>query len=130
MKLKLALAVGLLVSAFAAIDAHADCRLTVNPSSYILRGQSFSYGVELWDFSPLDPNAAFTVVFFGAKNGVLDILPPGEAYPGVFYFGSHNLTGYGNPPSGGFSGDYLRYAVIFDRGNFWCMTNSVEVVLQ
>jgi hypothetical protein len=130
MKFKSTLAAGLLISAFASIEAHADCALAVNPSSYIPLGQTFSFGVDIYDFSPLPP-LRFTIVFFGTKNGVVDIPPTGETYPGVFGFGHYNLTGFQNPPSGGLSGNYVRYAVLYDQnGNAWCVTNAIAVTLQ
>ena len=133
MKIKSVLAAGLLMSAFAAIDAHADnlCSLTINPSSYVPLGQAFSYGIEIGAFSPLPPDPRYTVVFFGTKDGVADIPPGGEPYPGVFGLGHSDLTGFVNPPSGGFTGFYLRYAVMYDpAGHVYCTTNLVAVALQ
>ena len=133
MKLKSILVVSLLTSALASIDAHADavCELTVNPSSFIPRGQAYSYGIDMSDFGPFPPGA-FTVVFFGTKNGVADIPPGGETYPRTFPFGGHEeLTGYVNPPSGGLTGSYTRYAVIYDQNRVpYCVTNQISVTLQ
>jgi hypothetical protein len=129
MKLKISLAIATLVSMLAVVDAHAACSLAA--PNFVARGQFFSYTVDIWDFSPLDPTPAFTIVFYGAKNGVTDILPPGEPYPGVFGYGSHELTGFQNVPSGVFAGSYIRWALVYDRfGNPPCVTNAVNVTLQ
>ena len=123
----------LLMSAFAATDARADgfCALSVNPSPFVPLGHSFSFGVDINGFGPRPPNPAFTIVFFGNKNGVIDIPPEGQPYPRTFGFGYSELTGYENPQSGGFSGVYTRYAVIFDNnGQFYCVTNIVNVTLE
>ena len=130
MKLKSILAVAVLMSAFASIDARADCKLEITPSSYIPLGQSFSFGVDIYDFGPLPP-FQFTIVFFGTKNGVFDIPATGEAYPGVFGFAKYNLTGYQNPPSGGLTGNYTRFVVIFNQFNqVFCVSNTISVTLQ
>ncbi|HEX3766105.1 MAG TPA: hypothetical protein VHW23_45725 [Kofleriaceae bacterium] len=93
--------------------------------------QFFTYTVSIWDFGPLDPAAAFTIVFFGAKNGVTDIPASGEQYPGTFGYGDNVLTGYQNLPSGAVVGNYIRWALIYDRlGNLSCVTNAVNVTLQ
>jgi hypothetical protein len=131
MKLKSILAVGLLMSAFASVEAHAaDCSLTVNPGSFIPRGWAYSYGIDMSDFGPLPPGP-FTVVFYGTKNGVADIPPGGETYPGAFPWGHIDLTGYLNPSSGGLTGNYTRYAVIYDPNHaVYCVTNQIAVTLQ
>jgi hypothetical protein len=131
MKLKMLLVSVVVVAAFAAADARADCSLTVSPSSSIARGEFFSFIVGISDFSPLDPFAAFRIVFYGAKNGVADIPPTGEPYPGTFGYGNNNLTGFQNTPSGAFVGEYIRWAFIYDRnGNLFCVTNAVNVSLK
>lgn len=147
MKLTSILVAGILVSALAANDAHADntCSLSVSPSSYIEVGQTFSFGIYnrglVWPgpFPPLgNPRTPFTVVFYGSKNGVDDIPATGEEYPVTFTtLGQWTLTGYGNP--GGLSGTYLRFARIYahnpydpsnPRSYLYCTTNTVAVVLQ
>jgi hypothetical protein len=116
--------------AFAVADAHADCDLAVS-SSFVPRGQFFSYTVRLWDFGPTDPEGAYTIVFFGAKNGVADIPSSGEPYPGVYGLGDHVLTGFQDVPSGVFAGNYIRWALVYDEhGNVFCGTNAVNVTLQ
>jgi hypothetical protein len=126
-----------LVSVLAASDASADpyeCSLSVSPS-YVLRGQSFSYDINI----PFFPNPGpwppeyqgvyqrFTVVFYGP-----DLPPSGETYPGTSGYWGSSLTGYQNPPSGGFSGTYLRYATFYyyPTGVAYCTTNTVAVTLQ
>lgn len=130
MKLKISLAIATLVSVLAVVDAHAaSCSLSA--PSVVARGQFFAYTVDIWDFGPLDPAAAFTIVFYGAKNGVTDIPPSGEPYPGTFGYGDHVLTGFQNSPSGAVVGSYIRWALIYDRlGNLSCVTNSVNLTLQ
>ncbi|HYH96400.1 hypothetical protein [Hyalangium sp.] len=140
MKLKSILAAVVLMSALTASDAIADanCSLNVNPSSYITLGQFFSFSINIQppgvDFSPLPPYwppTYFTVVFHGSKNGVADIPPSGEGYPGTVGYGTSVLTGFQNPPSGGISGTYLRYAQLYDNvGRLYCVTNTIAVVLQ
>lgn len=78
------------------------------------------------------PLPVFTVVFYGSKNGVVDILPSGELYPGSFVMPPYHwdLTGYQNPPSGGAGGTYVRYALIYYNDTIICVTNPVTVVLQ
>lgn len=139
MMLRSMLAGVLLLTTLATGRASADdfCSLDVNPSSYVPVGQYFSYGIDIkvkllpGPLPPpeLRPGPPFTVVFHGSKNGVADIGSEGEFYPAGFGYGHSNLTGYGNP--GGFSGTYLRYAVIYDDdGREYCVTNTVAVVLQ
>lgn len=130
MKLKISLAIATLVSVLAVVDAHAaSCSLAA--PNFVARGQFFSFTVDIFDFGPLDPFAAFTIVFYGAKNGVTDIPPSGEGYPGAFSYGDHELTGFQNSPSGATSGSYIRWALIYDRlGNLSCVTNAVNVTLQ
>ncbi|WP_224369063.1 hypothetical protein [Hyalangium versicolor] len=139
MKLKSILAAAVLMSALATSEARADayCSLNVNPGSYIPLGQVFTFTINITlrpEFSPLPaywPPTSFTVVFQGSKNGVADIPPSGEGYPGTFGYGTSVLTGYQNPPSGGLSGTYLRYAQIYDNGGrLYCVTNTVAAVLQ
>lgn len=132
MKLRSILAAGLLVSALASGDARADelCSLTVNPMSFIPLGWFFSYGIDMQSFSPIPPGQ-FTVVFFGTKNGVADIPATGETYPRTFPIGHLELTGYQNPGSGGFTGNYTRYAAIYyETGSLYCVTNQVSLTLQ
>jgi hypothetical protein len=131
MKLKLILSTFILTSAFASIDAQAACNLGVSPSGYIQRGQSFSYLLSISDFGPLPPNPFYTIKFFGSKNGVVDIPSTGEPYPGIYGLGGFELTGFANPLSGGFSGYYVRYAVLYDPyGQAWCTTNPIPVILE
>jgi hypothetical protein len=79
--------------------------------------------------NPPRPQVPFTISFFGTKNGVADIGPGGETYPGSFGFGLNTLTGYGNP--GGLTGTYIRYGVVRDAtGRNICTTNSISVFLQ
>ena len=132
MKLKSILAAGLLMSALAAADAHATpvCTLTVNPGSFIPLGWAFSYHIEALDFGPWPPGQ-FTIKFFGTKNGVVDTPSDGEIYPRTFPLAIMDLTGYLNPATGGFTGDYTRVAVLFDpNGNVYCVTNQVSLTLQ
>ena len=138
MKLKLILAAGMLMSVFATSDARADdwCSLTVNQStySYIWRGQSFSYEIninqQVWP-GPMppggNPGPPFTIVFHDTNTP-----PSSEYYPGTFGYGYSVLTGYQNPSSGGFSGTYYRWAEVYDNkpGHIYCRTNVVTVVLQ
>lgn len=138
MHVKSMMAFGVLVSAFATSEARADefCTLNVNPWSYIQINRSFSYVINIQGKpltqplpSPLPPPNVFTIVFHGSKNGVEDIPPTGETYPGSFNYGTSELTGYWNP--GGVSGTYLRYAVITNQfGSFYCTTNTIAVVLE
>jgi hypothetical protein len=131
MKLKSILSALTLTCAFASIDAHAACDLDVSPSGYIPRGQAFSYSISIYDFGPFPPNPFYTIKFFGTKNGVPDIPGTGEAYPGVYTHGLYNLTGFANPLSGGFSGFYVRYAVLYDpSGQVWCTSNPIPVILE
>lgn len=131
MKLKSVLPACMLTIAFASLEAHAACNLDVSPSGYIPRGQSFSYSVGIYDFGPFPPNPFYTIVFFGTKNGVPDIPASGEPYPGVYGHGVHNLTGFANPLSGGYSGTYVRYAVLYDPyGQVFCTTNPIPVILE
>jgi len=131
MKLKLVVSTLALTCAFASIEAHAVCNLNVSPSGYIPRGQAFSYTMDIYDFGPPPPNPFYTIKFFGTKNGVPDIPSTGEAYPGVYSFGLFNLTGFANPVAGGFSGFYVRYAVLYDpSGTVWCTSNPIPVILE
>ncbi len=139
MKLQSILAAAVLMSPLAASTARADgyCSLDVKPWSYITIGQFFSYSINIkglilpGPYPPDWPPTGFTVAFHGSKNGVDDIPPSGEGYPGTFGYGTSELTGYQNPPSGGFGGTYLRYAVIYTNfGHYYCTTNTVAVVLQ
>jgi len=132
MKLKLLLPICVLVCAVASIDAHAaDCTLGVSPSGFIQRGHSFSFTLDIVDFGPFPPNPFYTIKFFGTKNGVADIPPTGEAYPGLYTNAKYNLTGFANPASGGFSGTYVRYVVLYDpNGNVYCTSNPIPVILQ
>ena len=130
MKIRVSLAACILMSAFAAIEARADCSLDVS-SGYVRRGEPFSFQLVITDFSPLPPNPFYSVVFFGTKNGVVDIPSTGEPYPGVFTDGTSVLSGFGNPLSGGFSGVYVRYAVLYDpNGQVFCVTNPIPVILE
>jgi hypothetical protein len=131
MKLKSTLAVGVLMSALVSIEARADCTLEIQPSSYIPLGQTFSFFVKLYDFGPPTPFHDFTLVFFGTKNGVADIPPTGEAYPGIFHLADYSLNGFQNPPQGGLSGNYTRYLVAFDQnGHVFCVSNTITATLQ
>lgn len=135
MKLKWVVAAFALVSVLAPFPAHADesgCTLDISPSGFIPLGATFSFNVFIaGGFSPLPPNHTFTIVFFGTKNGVTDIPSSGEPYPGTYDFGSHELTGFGNPSSGVASGFYVRYAVIYNSdGSQWCTTNPIPAILQ
>ena len=131
MKLKSILAACVVMSVFASIDAHADCELKIQPSSYIPLGQSFSFYVKIYDFGPPPPFHQFRLVFFGTKNGVADIPPTGEALPGVFDFADYILFGYQNPPSGGLSGNYTRYLVAYNQnGDVFCVSNTIAATLQ
>jgi len=130
-KLGSILAGAVLISAFAAIDARADCTLAVAPSPFISRGQAFGYSLDISDFSPVPAKPQFTIVFFGTKDGVRDIPLQGETFPAPAAFGHYNLTGYQNPPSGGLSGNYTRYVLIYDKDGFpFCISNTVTVTLQ
>lgn len=130
MKWKLILAACIMVSAFAAVDAHAACSLDVS-SGFIPRGQSFSFTVSIWDFGPFPPDPFYSVVFFGTKNGVQDIPGTGEPYPGFYTYGNNVLTGFGNPTSGAASGTYVRWAVLYDRsGQVFCTTNPIPAILE
>jgi hypothetical protein len=131
MKLKFILSTFVLTCAFASINAHAACALDVSPSGYIARGQAFSYLLSISDFGPFPPNPYYTVKFFGTKNGVADIPSTGEPYPGIYGHGGFDLSGFANPLSGGFSGYYVRYAVLYDtNGQVWCTTNPIPVILE
>jgi hypothetical protein len=134
MKFKSMLMSALLLSGLMVGHANAattGCSLSVS-QSYVAVGQTFSYGVTIFELlpGPFPPPSykPYTVVFYGSKNGVSDIPASGETYPATFARGSHTLTGYGNP--GGYSGNYLRYAVIYKEGQYFCVTNSVNVTLQ
>lgn len=138
MKFKRILITSILLSAFTAGHARADqfCSLQVNPSSYIQRGQTFSYGIDIvfHDFGPTPPGGwpppPYTIVFHGSNNAE-DIPPGGEPYPGTFTYGHSELTGYQNPASGGFSGTYVRWADVKDSlGRVYCVTNAIVVVLE
>jgi hypothetical protein len=129
MKLKWILAACILTSGFISLDAHADCSLGIS-SGYIARGQSFSFSLSIWDFGPFPP-WGWTIKFFGTKDGVADIPSTGEAYPGVYGVGNYTLTGFANPSSGGFSGTYVRYAVLYDpSGQIFCVTNPIPAILE
>jgi len=141
MKLKSIPAALALLALFATGTASADqwCSLSVSPSSYVPRNQYFSYGIDIAvkllpgplpppEFRPGPP---FTVVFHGTKDGVQDIPSSGEYYPATFGYGHSDLTGYGNPPSGGYGGTYLRHAVVYDHHGWeYCVTNTIAVVLE
>jgi hypothetical protein len=120
-----------LMFAFAAREASADvtCSLSVNPWPVVGVGQFFSYGIDIVNPFAFGPWPPTTLVFFGTKNGVTDTPPGGEQAPfGILCAGHSDLTGYQNP--GGISGTYVRYAVIYANGQFYCATNPVTVVLQ
>jgi hypothetical protein len=147
MKLQL----GLIAAAVIAMSASSDTRaIGINPepgeasctldisASYIPFGQNFTFGVGIYfdggepgvptfGYRPRPP---FTITFYGTKDGVDDI-PTGFQHPGTFPYGYNTLGGYGNPVNGGFSGTYVRYAVIADRlGRAFCVTDSVTTTLQ
>lgn len=130
----------MLLFAFTAGNARADfaCDLYVSHTYYNIGqpfapGQSYGYNIDIRVFpGPRAPNADynhFTIAFYGSKNGVPDITAPeGEAYPGVYPLGFHNLGGFYNP--GGIAGTYERYAVVsWPGGGTYCTTNTVTVVL-
>jgi hypothetical protein len=133
MKFKSILMSALLLSGLMAGHASAvTCTLSVS-SNYIPVGQPFTFGVYINPGllpGPLPPPSfrPYSVVFYGTKNGVSDIPAGGETYPALFPNYYSTLTGYGNP--GGFSGNYLRYALIYANGQLACVTNSVSVTLQ
>lgn len=133
MKIKSMLMSALLLSGLMAGHASATtCALSAS-SSYISVGQSFTLGVFinpglLPGPYPTPYFRPYTVVFYGTKNGVSDIPASGETYPAAIPNYYSTLTGYGNP--GGYSGNYLRYALIYANGQVVCVTNSVNVTLQ
>jgi hypothetical protein len=141
MKLKSVFALGLIATAFFGTSAYANgngnCWLSVS-QSYVPLGQSFNFDITLGNQilpGPLPPNRPaslppFTIVFYGTKDGVEDI-PQGFQHPSMAGFGQSSLTGYGNPPSGGFGGTYLRFAVVYNSdGEIHCTTNTVATVLE
>jgi hypothetical protein len=131
MKRKLTLAACIMLSAFAFTGAaRADCKLDIS-SGFIARGQAFTFTVSIWDFGPFPPNPFYTIVFFGTKNGVQDIPNTGEQYPGHYTYGNNVLTGFENPLSGGLSGTYVRWAVLYDpNGQVFCTTNPIPAILE
>lgn len=113
-----------------AIANPTGCSLSVS-QSYVPVGQMFTYGVGIYELYPgpqPPPSYPYSVVFYGTKNGVNDIPPEGETYPAMFDRGNNTLTGYGNP--GGYSGYYLRYALIYKFDQLFCVTNLVSVTLE
>ncbi len=131
----------ILLSFVGAGSASAQTFCYLNSSSNnIPAGEAFtlSFAVEYEPIEPFSepqfprprpPQAPFSITFFGSKDGVADIGPGGETYPGTFGFGPNTLTGYGNP--GGLTGTYLRYGVIRDAvGRNICTTNSISIYLQ
>ncbi len=140
MKSKLIVIAGILASVLAAGNAKADqyCSLSVS-STYVPIGQLFSFDIYVSPTLAIFPGPhppggvggpPLTVIFYGTKDGVNDI-PYGFQHPGTFGSGYSNLTGYGNPAGGGFSGNYVRYAVVYNRfGQEYCVTNAVGTVLQ
>jgi hypothetical protein len=130
MKLKMIFAASLMIAVLASVDARADCSVSVS-SSFVPFGQMFTFTVDINDFGPRPPDPQYRIIFFGAKNGVADIPPAGWTYPGTYNVGIHVLTGFGNPPSGGFSGNYIRWVLVYDKNNhFFCASNAVNVTLQ
>jgi hypothetical protein len=130
----------LLSLAFAgSASAQTFCSL-YSSSDNVPAGAPFTLGFEVVyepgelksvpQFPPVSPpQAPFTITFYGDKDGVPDIGPAGETYPGTFDFGPNTLTGYANP--GGLTGTYLRYGVIRDAsGKYVCRTNSISIYLQ
>ncbi len=132
MKIKSMLATALLLTGLIGADANAvTCTLKAS-TSYVPIGQPFSYriGILGTQFGPVPPATVrpYTVVFFGTKNGVSDISSSGETYPATFPFGYSTLTGYANV--GGFTGNYVRYALIYREGLLQCVTNAVGITLE
>ncbi len=134
MKLKMILVVMLMFTftgreASASPPANLTCSLSVNPSPVVGVGVFFSYGFDITDWVDFGPLPATTIVFFGTKNGVTDTPPGGESYSvGSYYTGHFTMSGFQNP--GGIGGTYVRYAVLYRAGQFYCATNPVTVVLQ
>ncbi len=132
MKFKSIVLSALLLTGLAAGSANAAyCSLNVS-HSYVPVGQDFTYGITIDDSlpGPLPPSwyRIFTVVFYGAKNGVADIPASGETYPALFPYYNSTLTGYNN--IGGLTGQYVRYALIYQGDQLVCVTNAVNVTLQ
>jgi hypothetical protein len=144
MKLKsIAKVAALVASGWFSSAAHAQ------PEAYCWLGLNLGYGVtevpvggtfsfstvfvRLIDFSPPPPPdfPRFRVVFYGTRDGVND-LPNGFEHPGLVASGWQTLTGYGNP--GGISGEYRRYALVYDvlsgATTPMCRTNEVAARLQ
>jgi hypothetical protein len=133
MKFKSIVMSALLLTSLAAghVQAAPSCSLSAS-HSYVTLGQDFTYGISINDSlpGPLPPPwyRIFTVVFYGAKNGVVDIPASGETYPALFPYYNSTLTGYNN--IGGLTGQYIRYALIFQGNQLVCITNAVNVTLE
>jgi hypothetical protein len=110
-----------------------SCTLDVS-ASYVPLGQNFTFGVGVYAglprTNPSAPRPPFSVVFYGTKDGIEDI-PGGYPHNTSLRRGYNVLTGYGNPITGGYTGTYVRYAVVKDRdGNAFCVTDTVTTTLQ
>ncbi len=136
MKMKsLAISALLLTGLIASHQVSATPYCTLSASqSYVPFGQPFTYGISINDQlpGPLPPPwyRVFRVVFYGYKNGVADIPASGETYPGLFPYYNSTLTGFANV--GPFTGNYIRFALIYqgDSTQPYCSTNAVNVTLQ
>lgn len=128
-------------SALAASEARADDKCALGVSSpEVSRGALYSYGLYITPPPPPPagpgwpaPPPTFNVVFWGTRNGVPDIVAPGEYIGAPLLGGSYYLTGYQNPSSGVASGVYTRYAVITYNNNnstYYCTTNEVTITLD
>jgi hypothetical protein len=137
MKLKCVTAIVLLMGTLASVAAHANpiCTLGVNQPTVAV-GQPYSFNLYIFrtQFSPVPPAGfpQFRVVYYGFKDGIND-LPNGWEYPNLAPLGASSQGGYFNP--GGLSGNYYRYAVIYDTlfgkpSGPLCVTNGVSVTLQ
>ncbi len=138
MKIKLMVLSSLLSAGFAIGNAQADqfCSLSVNPQ-VVYPGQAFTFDINVRSGrlfpGPLDPGLGgpFTVVFYGTKNGVVDIPAGGWVYtPKKAPYGTTTLDGFANTADGQYVGTYTRYAALVTAyGTTYCVTNEVAAVL-
>jgi hypothetical protein len=111
------------------------------PSAPVAQNAPFGFSLQMirnYVYNPsteenqyLPARAPYTAVFYGYKNGVMDIPYPGPGYTHPYTFNSsyNGLTGYQNVP--GAAGVYDRFVVVYDStGTLMCNTMIATVVLQ
>jgi hypothetical protein len=137
MKTTSKLLAGLLFAGFSAVNAYADqfCSLSFS-SSVVQPNRPFSFTVNVQPGQlfpgPLDPGlGTYRVIFYGTKDGVVDIPAGGWEYPlKTVTYGNTVLGGFRNTGSEDIAGTYTRYAALVTAlGTTYCVTNEATTTL-